>query len=271
MTPPSSLPADAPVGVFDSGVGGLSVLRRIRELLPGEDLYYVADSGHAPYGPRPAHAVEERALAIARFLLVHHVKALVVACNTATAAAIHVLRQHFPQLPIVGIEPAVKPAVAASRSGVIGVLATDGTLKSPRFAGLVERFGAGARVHHQACPGLVERIEAGDLDGDGTRVLLEQYLRPLLNQGADTIVLGCTHYPFLMPLIQDMAGTDVAVVEPGEAVARQLRRRLQEEALLRTPHQPGTERFWTTGNPAQLAGLLPRLWPVPVSVEALAP
>lgn len=255
----SVAPADAPIGVFDSGVGGLSVLRQIRALLPFENLFYVADSGHAPYGPRPAHYIEARSKLIADFLVAQGVKALVVACNTATAAAIHVLRQDY-SLPVVGIEPAVKPAVAATRSGVIGVLATHGTLKSPRFAGLVERFGSGARVMVQPCPGLVERVEAGDLAGLETRALLESFVRPLLAEGADTLVLGCTHYPFLSDLVRELAGPAVAVVEPGAAVSRQLVRRLKEHALLRQGEVAGVERFWTSGDPAQLAAILPCLW-----------
>lgn len=262
------LTADRPIGVFDSGVGGLSVLRQIRALLPGEDLLYVADSGHAPYGHRPSHAIEERSLAIADFLLSQNAKALVVACNTATAAAIHVLRERY-HLPVLGIEPAVKPAVSATRSGVIGVLATHGTLKSPRFAGLVERFGAQARVLVQACPGLVEKVEAGELESEETRQLLEHYVRPLLDGGADTLVLGCTHYPFLAPLLTELAGPDVAVVEPGAAVARHLAHRLNEAGLLRPSQEGGTERFWTSGDLGQFNGLLPRLWPHPALAAPL--
>ncbi len=258
---------NAPIGVFDSGVGGLSVLRQIRAHLPFEQLYYVADSGHAPYGPRPAHAIEARSLLIAQFLVQQGVKALVVACNTATAAAIQALRARY-SLPVVGIEPAVKPAVAATRSGVIGVLATHGTLKSPRFAGLVERFGAEARVVVQACPGLVEHVEAGDLTGTEVRQLLHSYVQPLLAAGADTLVLGCTHYPFLSALLLELTGPDVAVIEPGAAVARHLARRLAEHDLLSPNAVAGEERFWTTGDPAHLRTLLPALWHRPAPIEA---
>ena len=244
------------------------MLRQIRAALPSEDLFYVADSGHAPYGPRPAHYIEERSRLIAAFLVERGVKALVVACNTATAAAIHSLRQYY-SLPVVGIEPAVKPAVVATKSGVIGVLATHGTLKSPRFAGLVERFGSGARVMVQPCPGLVERVEAGDLASSETRALLESFVRPLLVEGVDTLVLGCTHYPFLMELVRELAGPDVAVVEPGEAVSRQLVRRLGEHGLLRQGVAPGEEFFWTSGDPTQLAGILPRLWHQSATVALL--
>lgn len=259
--------SERPIGVFDSGVGGLSVLRQIRAALPGEDLFYVADSGHAPYGSRPPRFIESRSIAIAEFLVAQGAKALVVACNTATAAAIATLREKF-DLPVVGMEPAVKPAVEATRSGVIGVLATSGTLESAKFASLVDRFGSRSRVIVQPCPGLVERVEMGDLAGIATRDLLERALRPLLDQGADTVVLGCTHYPFIAPLLREMA-PGVALIETGGAVSRQLARRLEEEALLAGQAGGGSERFWTSGDPRRLADLLPQLWGCVAPVERL--
>jgi glutamate racemase len=261
------LSAAAPIGVFDSGVGGLSVLRHIRAALPAEDLLYVADSAHAPYGNKSAQFVESRACAIAEFLVARGAKALVVACNTATAAAIASLRARF-DLPIVGMEPAVKPAVEATRAGVIGVLATSGTLESGKFAELVGRFGARARVLVRPCPGLVERVEQGDLDGPRTRRLLEGFVVPLLEQGADTLVLGCTHYPFLIPLLRELAGTRVAIVESGAAVARQLVRRLAATDFSPATGQ-GSERFFSSGDPARLEALLPRLWGAGAPVERL--
>lgn len=278
-------PGTCPIGVFDSGVGGLSVLRHIRTALPGEDLLYVADSAHAPYGVKSAAFIESRALAIAEFLVAQNARALVVACNTATAAAIATLRQRF-DLPIVGMEPAVKPAAEATRSGVIGVLATSGTLESARFAELVQRFGSNARVVVQPCPGLVERVEAGDLSGPATRALLSGFVTPLLAQGVDTLVLGCTHYPFLQALLRELAGEDVALIETGAAVARQLARRLAEadfssditpasghgsSSKLRLP-SAGTEgavRFYSSGDPGHLEALLPRLWGHAVPVARL--
>lgn len=254
-----------PIGVFDSGVGGLSVLRQIRAALPGEDLHYVADSGNAPYGGKPLQFIEARSLAIAGFFQEQGVKALVVACNTATAAAIARLRETL-SLPVVGVEPAVKPAVEATRTGVIGVLATSGTLESAKFAGLVERFGSHARVIVQPCPGLVERIEQGDLSGPATRALLERFLAPLLEEGADTVVLGCTHYPFLSPLLREMA-PQVSLIETGAAVSRQLARKLEEERLLAGRKEGGMERFWTSGEPRRLEELLPRLWGRRLPVE----
>jgi glutamate racemase len=256
-----------PIGVFDSGVGGLSVLRHIRAALPEENLLYVADSGHAPYGDKPPQFIEARALAIAEFLVAADAKALVVACNTATAAAIVSLRAKF-DLPVVGMEPAVKPAVEATRCGVIGVLATAGTLESAQFAGLVERFGSRARVIVQPCPGLVEQVERGDLAGPATRSLLGRFLRPLLEQGVDTLVLGCTHYPFLAPLVSEMA-PGVALIETGAAVARQLARRLEEESLLVERSGGGSERFCSSGDPRRLEDLLPQLWGRGLPVERL--
>lgn len=249
-----------PVGVFDSGVGGLSVLREIRTALPGEDLYYVADSGHAPYGDKSADYVIGRSVAIAQFLFeTQNAKALVVACNTATAAAIQALRQRY-DLPLIGVEPAVKPAVQVSRSGVVGVLATQGTLTSDRFTDLVDRHGGAAKVIVQPCPGLVELVEQGDLTGPTPRQLLTVFIQPLLQQGADTLVLGCTHYPFLAPLVQDIAGPEVTLLETGSAVARQLSRKLAEIHLLNARPEGGQDRFWTSGDPAHLANVLPLLW-----------
>jgi len=256
-----------PIGVFDSGVGGLSVLRHIRAALPGEDILYVADSAHAPYGVKSAAFIESRALVIAELLVAQNAKALVVACNTATAAAIATLRQHF-DLPIIGMEPAVKPAVEATRSGVIGVLATGGTLESTRFAELVQRFGSNARVVVQPCPGLVEQVEAGDLSGPATRALLSGFVAPLLAQGADTLVLGCTHYPFLQPLLRELVGEQVALIETGAAVARQLSRRLVETDF-RSTQPAGTERFFSSGERQHLEALLPQLWGHAAPVERL--
>ena len=256
-----------PNGVFDTGVGGLSVLRHIRAALPAEDQLYVADSAHAPYGVKSAQFIESRALAIAGFLVARDARALVVACNTATAAAVLALRERY-DLPIVGIEPAVKPAVEATRSGVIGVLATSGTLESGKFAELVQRFGSRARVIVQPCPGLVEQVEQGDLAGPVTRRLLEGFVAPLLDAGADTLVLGCTHFPFLEPLLRELAGPEVEIIESGAAVARQLVRRLGGTDFV-PAGAGGTERFFSSGEPGLLEALLPRLWGSPAQVERL--
>jgi glutamate racemase len=255
--------------VFDSGVGGLSVLREIRRELAAEDLVYVADSGYAPYGDRPAGYVQSRAVAIVEFLIAQGAKAVVVACNTATGIAVDALRARF-DLPIVAIEPAVKPAVAETRSGVVGVLATTQTLASEKFMKLLEAHAGNARVLSQPGPGLAEQVEAGDLSGPKTRSLVEQFVRPLVEQGADTIVLGCTHYPFLRPLIQEAAGGGVTLIDPAVPVARELHRRLRAQGLLSPETRKGTEQFWTTGPADQARGVIGQLWTPGVNVRVVA-
>jgi glutamate racemase len=240
-------PADHPIGMFDSGVGGLSVLREVRVELPFEDLVYVADSAHAPYGDKPAPYIERRALAVSRFLIGQGVKALVVACNTATGVAVETLRRQFT-LPIVGIEPAIKPAVALTRSGIVGVLATSQTLASQKFETLVGAVRGNARILTQPCPGLVEQIEEGTSSSPATRLLIEQYVAPLLARGADTLVLGCTHYPLVADVIRAVAGPDVHVIDPARAVAKEVRRRLGEAGLRHDRARTGTLRFFTNGD-----------------------
>lgn len=257
-----------PIGVFDSGVGGLSVLRDIRRELWNEDLIYVADSIHAPYGDKSVEFIEARSLSIAEFLVGQPVKALVVACNTATAAAVRSLRSRF-KLPIIAMEPAIKPAVAQTKTGVVGVLATRGTLGSESFSNLVCRYGSNVDIRVQACPGLVEQVEEGDLSGEKTRELLSGYVQPLLERNADIIVLGCTHYPFLAPLIQSLAGPGVAVIDPGVAVARELRRRLNVIGQLSESERPGQDAFWTSDCPVNAANLIPQLWGAAVEVRIL--
>ncbi len=254
----------APVGVFDSGVGGLSVLREMRALMPSLDVLYLSDARFLPYGDKDESFVLARSLAAADFLVAHGARALVVACNTATAAAVPALRERH-HLPVVGIEPAVKPAAAATRSGIVGILATASTLQSRRYAELLERFGGFARVIGQPCPGLVERVEAGDLDGPETSALLLRYLQPLLDAGADTLVLGCTHYPFLRPLIEGLAGPDVRVVDPSGAVARRL-----QDVLGDAIGGGGSLRVFTTGDAVAQAALMSRLLAAPVTVQAIA-
>jgi glutamate racemase len=257
-----------PIGVFDSGVGGLSVLREIRRQLPAENLIYVADSGNAPYGDKSQEFIEKRSLAITRFLLDQGAKAIVVACNTATGAAVASLRSRFT-LPIVAMEPAIKPAAAQTRTGVVGVLATRRTLASHNFVKLFERYGTEAEILPQACPGLVEQVEAGDLAGVKTRDLLESYLLPLLAKGADTLVLGCTHYPFLRALIREIAGPNIAVIDSSEAVARQLRHRLDVHRLLADTGREGQERFWSSGDPALAGPIMEQLWRPDMKVSRL--
>lgn len=247
------------IGVFDSGVGGLSVLREIRALLPAENLIYVADSAHMPYGEKSAQYIEARAQVIAQFMTGRGAKALVVACNTATASAVAHLRGNF-QMPIIGMEPGVKPAAQLTRTGIIGVLATPGTLASQKFAALLQRHAGAAQVVVQACPGLVEHIERGDTHGPDTRALVQRYVEPLLARGADTLVLGCTHYPFVAKLIREAAGPAVKLVETGAAVARELQRRLAAEQLLSAQPPPAHEEFWTSGDPSSVAPVMAMLW-----------
>ena len=248
-----------PIGVFDSGVGGLSVLREIRALLPAEVLIYVADSAHIPYGEKSRQYIETRARVIAGFMLERGAKALVVACNTATAAAVAALRSAYP-VPIIGMEPGVKPAAQLTQSGVIGVLATPGTLASQKFAALLQRHAGAAQVVVQACPGLVEQIECGDIGGQHVRVLVQRYVESLLERGADTLVLGCTHYPFVAKLIREAAGPTVKLVETGAAVAQELKRRLMAAQLLNSQKSPGNEEFWTSGDPRTVAPVMAMLW-----------
>ncbi len=258
--------ADAPIGVFDSGVGGISVLQHIHALLPYEQLLYVADSRYAPYGSKTPQEIQSRCFEIADFLIAKGVKAIVVACNTATAAAIDKMREKY-SLPIIGMEPAVKPAAAASKNGVIGVLATVGTLKSAQFAGLLESYGRNVKVVTQGCIGLVECIERGELRGDNTLDLLEQYCQPLLDEGADTIVLGCTHYPFVKPLIRQIVGDGVTLIDTGAAVAKHLQKRLAALDLLTQQHQAGTIKFWTNSYAADAKQVIEALWGKSAVVE----
>lgn len=258
---------DAPIGVFDSGVGGLSVLREIRQTLPNESLLYVADSGHVPYGEKTPEQIRERSRSIARFLLSQGAKALVVACNTATAAAVADLRERH-DLPIIGMEPAVKPAARATRTGVVGVLATTGTLQSARFAALLDRFAGSVKVVTQPCPGLVEYIEQGELDSPRVLALLRGFTQPLLSAGCDTLILGCTHYPYVRSALESVLPAGVTLIDTGAAVARQLQTRLAIlEMTASGPPRPG--QFWSSGDPQALRRVLPTLWGEPGSVELL--
>lgn len=257
-----------PVGVFDSGVGGLSVLREIRRELPDESTVYVADSGYAPYGDRPATYIDDRAFAIVRFLVAQEAKAVVVACNTVTGVAVERLRAAFA-LPIVAIEPAVKPAVSTTKTGIVGVLATTATLESPNVVRLLATYGAGTTVVAQPCPGLVDFVELGDLTSAEARAAVDRYVRPLVEQGADTVVLGCTHYVFLEPLIRAVAGPEVTVVNPAPAVARQVRRRLDAAGLLVDPGAPASEHFFATGDLPTVSRVLSKLWGRTVEAAAL--
>lgn len=251
-----------PIGVLDSGVGGISVLKHIHTLLPNERLLYVADSKYAPYGNKTAEQIQSRCFEIADFLIEKEVKALVVACNTATAAAIDVMRAKYT-LPIIGMEPAVKPAAAATKNGVIGVLATVGTLKSAQFAALLESYGRNVKVVTQACTGLVECIERGELNNENTFELIKRYCQPLLDEAADTIVLGCTHYPFVRQLIEQVVGPEVVLIDTGAAVAKQLQKRLSELDLLtkvENLNQTFNVAFWSNSEVTHAKQVITQLW-----------
>lgn len=256
--------SDKPIGIFDSGIGGLSVLKYIHASLPNEQLLYFADSGYAPYGGRTEDEIVERSLVIAQFLTQYEAKALVVACNTATAAAIKALRTHYPDIPLVGVEPGLKPAAALSKTGTIGVLATKGTLASEKFRLLREQVSQATNVQFlpQACIGLADQVEKGELQSAETALLLRRYVEPLITQGADTLVLGCTHYPFVLPLIEEIVGhltsRPVHIVDTGEPIARQLVRLLTERGLLRQ-EGPGKIAAFTTGSETALKTAFSRL------------
>ena len=263
-------PCHAPIGIFDSGVGGLSVWREIVRELPRESTLYVADQVHVPYGPRPADEIRAYADAITRHLLDAGCKAIVVACNTASAAALKDLRERHPGVPFVGMEPAVKPAALHTKSRVIGVMATPGTLQGRMFMLAVERFASGMTMVNQPCPGLVERIERGDLDSPELEALLRELLAPMLKAGADVIVLACTHYPFVLPAIRRIAGEGVQVLDPAPAVARQLRRLLEQRGLAAAPGGATPHRFATTGDANALQPALKSLVGVQAEIETLA-
>jgi len=247
------------VGFFDSGVGGLSVMRAARAVLPLENMIYFADSAHCPYGSKSGDFVRGRALAITRFLLEREAKAVVVACNSASEAALEFLRRTFPGLEIVGVEPAVKVAQGLSRNKRIGVLGTLLTLKGRRFSRLLENFSSGMEVFTQPVAGLVELIEAGRLDDPRTVSILKKNLRPLLGKGIDTLVLGCTHYPVIKDRIAALCGPHVEVIDTGEAVARQLRRRLEATGRLNPGPDPGKAQYFSSGDPETAASVLRRI------------
>jgi len=246
----------APVGFFDSGVGGLSILMAARRILPFENLLYFADSAHCPYGSKSGDFVRQRALAISRFLLDRGAKAIVVACNSASEAALEFLRLSFPGLEIVGVEPAVKVAQNLSRNQKIGVLGTALTLKGGRFSRLLENYSSGLEVYTQPVSGLVELIEAGRFDDPRLAATLKKNLRPLLAKDIDTLVLGCTHYPIIRERIAAFCGPRVKVIDTGEPVARQLRRRLAASGRLNPGPGQGRADYFSSGDVEAAAPVL---------------
>jgi glutamate racemase len=250
--------SQAPVGVFDSGIGGLSVVQHLRQELPNEEFLYIADSAYAPYGERSNEELISRSIKITEFFLSKGIKALVIACNTATAAAVAELRHRYPQLIIIGMEPGIKPAAARSESKVVGVLATRSTLQSEKFQKLSAQLALETHTQFipQACVGLVNEIEQGDLHSQSILELVRQYVKPLLEQRVDTLVLGCTHYPFVAPQIRQVineqlphAEKTIYLIDTGEAVARRLRSLLERDSLLNCEQTSSMRHLaaWTTG------------------------
>jgi len=254
------------IGLFDSGIGGLTVLDCVQEILPAENLIYVADSAHAPYGDKTVDYICERSQHICDLLIDREVKAIVMACNTATAAAASFLREQY-KLPIIAMEPGVKPALALSSSGVIGVLATVETAHSKQLDDLVKRYAGEQQVLIQACPGLVELIEAGESNSQKTRELLKHYLQPLLDAGVDTLVLGCSHYPLIHSQIQALVGEKIQLVETGAPVARELQRRLEQYNLLNNAANTGKIQVLTSAPSAQLEVLFEQITSLKVLPE----
>ncbi len=262
------MPSHLPIGIFDSGIGGLTVLRHIRENMPSESVVYVADRAHIPYGSKSDHFIRSRSIAITEFLLSQPVKAIVVACNTATAVAIHTLRDQY-DIPIIGMEPGVKPAIRQSRNGNIGILATEGTLGSGKFKVLLERHANGSDVFIRPCHGWVEHIEAGDQQETLTMAIIEETLAPLLAKDIDTLVLGCTHYPFLIDNIRKAVGDEILIIDTGQAVAIHLQRRLEMQDLLCDATAEGNEAFWCSGPLEEMHELLAKLWRQGAKLTAL--
>ncbi len=250
---------DRPIGIFDSGIGGLTVASVIRQALPSERLFYFGDTAHMPYGQRHLDEVRKFSFGIVDALRRKDCKMVVIACNTASAAALSALREAYPGYLFVGMEPAVKPAVEHTRTGTVGVIATTATFQSELYASVVERFAQDVQVLHQPCPGLVKQIEAGELDTPLTEEMLRGWLQPMLDKHIDALVLGCTHYPIVRPLIERIVGPCVRIVDPAPAIARQVQRLLESKALTTTPASNGSLTCWTSGEPANFHVLLERL------------
>ena len=250
--------AASPIGVIDSGVGGLSVLKHIRAQAPGEDLVYIADSAHAPYGEKSPDYVIERLDKISRWLVEQQVKALVLACNTATALAVETLRSRF-SMPVIGMEPALKPAANMTNTDVIGVLATEGTFNSARYARLHDRFGHSVKTIPRICHQWVRQVESGDLDSVMAERLVASELQPLLDSEVDVLVLGCTHFPFLLHLIEKVAGPGVRILDPAPAVARRLLQQLENHELNQAMPRKGSVRIYSTSDQVETSQQLRKL------------
>jgi glutamate racemase len=259
---------NGPIGVFDSGLGGLSVVRQIRALLPREDILYYADNAYCPYGLRSQLEIQGRSRLITELLVDMDAKAIVVACNTASSMAINHLREHFPKIEIVGLEPALKPAVALTRSGKIGVLATPRTVAGERMRWLIETHADGVEVLTVAAAGLVELVESGELTGSLVAAALWPLLDPMIEAGVDVIVLGCTHYPFLRSEIESCMGTGVPVIDSGMAIARRTRYVLEAAGLLSESQATGTLMLLTSGSVVEVEPVARMLLGEPVTVAS---
>ncbi len=259
--------SNLPIGILDSGFGGLSVMKAIRDILPKETLIYAADCECAPWGDRDNDYINERIDVLVSFLQAHHIKALVLACNTATAVGAQRLRDTL-SIPVIGIEPAVLPAMRATQTGVVGVMATVKTIESEKYANLKTHVDATTRIIDCPCPGLMECVEAGEFHSPHTQSLIQHYVEPLLKEGVDQIVLGCTHYPFLSEAIQSVAGPGVTLIDPSPAVARHLAHTLEEANLLANNVQ-GSESFYVTGANRERAKVLHHLWSPDAQLLAL--
>ena len=247
------------IGIFDSGIGGLTVAAAIRQALPAERLLYFGDNVHVPYGERTQEQIRAFSIGITEALLAQGCRSIVVACNTASSAALGALRERFPHVPVIGMEPAVKPAVEHTRTGVVGVLATKATVQGPALADVVERFAKGVTVIQQACPGLAQRIDAGQFGGPAIEGLLRGWIEPMLARNIDALVLGCTHYPLVRDLIERIAGPEVRVIDPAPAIARRLAHRLAEAGMALPPGPAGQLHCWTSGDPALFPAVLQRV------------
>jgi glutamate racemase len=256
-----------PLGIFDSGIGGISVARAIISRLPNESFLYFGDTAHVPYGPHPRATIQRYSESITEFLLSHSCKAIVVACNTATTAAIEYLRQKWPDVPFIGMEPAVKPGAKATKTGKVAVLATAGTFKSQRYSSLMQRFASGVELLENPCIGLVERIEQGQTEGDELENFLRPIVLPMQEAGADTFVLGCTHYPFIQPVLRKLLGEEVAIIDPAPALARHLESVLKKRELLAPQQQTPHYQLMASGPAKQLESLAEKMLGFPVQAE----
>jgi glutamate racemase len=254
-----------PIGIFDSGVGGLTVANAISLLLPNEAIFYIGDTARIPYGNKSKDDIEKFSLEMTKFLLDKDCKAIVIACNTASAYALEAVRNTYPDIPVIAMEPAVKPAIEQSKTGAIGVLATLGTLKSDRYSHLKDKFGQGIQILENPCLGLVDNIEAGKWNDPETILLLETILKPMVDAQVDHIVLGCTHYPIVIPLIANIMGNSVQLVNPAPAIAKQVYRQLAERNLLcvdtDVKENSPKHTVWATGSVLSFNYLLKELLP----------